>query len=83
MRGGLSVSAPYGGRDRYGRVTPWSERYVLTDLGRAAIADAQVCVCRWDFDGGLVVCHSCGTVYSTSSVLAASSRRPVAPPKPG
>jgi hypothetical protein len=48
-----------------------SDRYVLTPLGRAALEDSGTCCCEWTFDGGLVVCPHCGTVYSTKAIAAA------------
>jgi hypothetical protein len=50
-------------------------RYELTPLGREALASTEECECNWAFDGGLVVCFECGTVYSTKAIL----RRSVGP----
>jgi hypothetical protein len=43
--------------------------YVLTPQGREALVLSETCECNWAFDGGLVVCFECGTVYSTKAIM--------------
>ena len=49
---------------------PDRSRYVLTEEGRTALRDADTCQCTWSFDGGLIVCLDCGTVFSTKATMA-------------
>jgi hypothetical protein len=56
MSADRSVAAPCG--------------FVVTAEGREAAASWPTCACKWEFDGGLIVCRDCGTVYSTKAQLA-------------
>jgi hypothetical protein len=38
--------------------------FVLTNKGREALADEAICDCFWEFDGALVLCHKCDTIYA-------------------
>jgi len=53
-----------------------SLRYVLTDLGRQALASWSRCECDRQFEGGLLVCLWCGTVYATMADMARTLARP-------
>jgi hypothetical protein len=47
--------------------------FVLTAEGRQALREAPTCACRVQFDGGLLVCPDCDTVYGLAREMLSSS----------
>lgn len=63
------------------RIVVKGNRYVLTDEGRSALQVAEVCDCKPQVEGGLLVCPVCLTVYATLrqfgfGLTRADSKRP-------
>jgi hypothetical protein len=51
--------------------------YVLTDMGRAALEERQLCACRIVLDGGILLCRDCETIYGLLSQVEMGMNRPL------
>jgi hypothetical protein len=50
--------------------------YVLTAEGREALREAEMCACEINFEGGLIVCRHCDTVYGLVRQMEMGTARP-------
>ena len=44
--------------------------FVITDAGRQGWREPEVCACRPELEGALLVCNKCGTVFAVLKAVS-------------